>query len=133
MADQSRERKTSQQKRSGYKAWEEMDRLGLPEKAPQPISALAPQFKERIRHLLGISEEESVIHSIQKQWSTLAGLLANHSQPLEIRSEKLLVSVSESVYAQELQLHSRDIRRNIEKTLGMKLKGIQIVREGFRK
>jgi len=110
-----------------------MDRRALPSRAPEPVAALKESFRKRLEHVLGISEPESQLHGIQREWPRLAGLLANHSEPVEIKDGRLVVSVRQSVYAQELQLHSRSILKTIEKTLGFRLQGIQIRSGGFRK
>ncbi|MCB1139212.1 MAG: DUF721 domain-containing protein [Leptospiraceae bacterium] len=118
---------------SVWNPWDEMDSRALPRKAPEPIASIQSQFRKSLEGFLGISEDESAFHSIQSQWSQLAGLLGHHTQPLSIQNGKLLVEVHQSVYAQELQLHSRNILKNIQKSLGVRLSGIQIRRAGFRK
>lgn len=110
-----------------------MDSRALPRKGPAPVASIQTEFRKSLEGFLGITEEESALHSIQSQWSTLAGLLANHSLPLSLQNGKLQVEVHQSVYAQELQLHSRNILKNIQKSLGIRLTGIQIRRAGFRR
>lgn len=119
--------------KSVWNNWKEMDSRALPSRAPEPVAALQESFRKRLEHVLGISEPESQLHSIQREWSALAGLLGNHSEPIEIKDGRLVVVVRQSVYAQELQLHSRSILKAIEKTLGFRLQGIQIRSSGFRK
>lgn len=116
-----------------WNPWKELDGRALPFRGPESIQVLQGEFRKRMEHLLGITEVESQIHSIQQNWESLAGLLADHSEPVEIKDERLVIMVPESVYAQELQLHSRKILKSIEKTFGFRLKGIQIRRTGFRK
>ncbi|HBS07165.1 MAG TPA: hypothetical protein DEA96_19485 [Leptospiraceae bacterium] len=124
---------SAQQEQSRWNVWKEQDLRSLPRNSPEPIGTLQSEFRSRLEHLLGITEGESQLHSIQEGWPELAGLLSHHSNPVEIKDQRLIVEVSESVYAQELQLHSRNILKSIEKRFGFRLRGLQIRRTGFRK
>ena len=121
------------QEQPRWNVWKEQDLRSLPRNSPEPVATLQSEFRSRLEHILGITEGESQLHSIQESWPILAGLLSHHSNPVEIKDQRLIVEVSESVYAQELQLHSRNILKSIEKRFGFRLKGLQIRRTGFRK
>ena len=118
---------------TGWNPWPEQDRRALPAHSLDSISGLEQSFRQRMEHLIGISATESAFHRIQESWQQFTGLLAMHCSPQEIKDDRLVVYVAESVYAQELQLHSRQILKSIEKTLGISLKGIQIRRNAYRK
>ncbi len=131
--DAAEQKPNPDNKPAEWREWKEQDLRALPAKSPEPIGTLQSEFRSRLEHLLGITQGESLFHSVQQNWQQFTGLLSDHTEPLEIKDDRLVVSVAESVYAQELQLHSRNILKSIEKTLGFRLKGLQIVRTGFRK
>lgn len=51
----------------------------------------------------------------QVHWSAIAGDMAPHSRPLEIRGGRLIVVADQSVYMQEIQFRSAQILAEIVK------------------
>jgi len=85
-------------------------------RADAPVSAQNPRAdrEELLEQLLGpegLAEKRAELElaRLQSYWPDVAGGLSKHVQPSRIQGDRLYVRVEKSVYAQELQLLSREI------------------------
>ena len=62
----------------------------------------------------------------QSYWPDIAGGLARHCQPVRLRGDRLIVRVEKSVYAQDLQLLSREIIQKANRLTGRRLRGLKL-------
>lgn len=101
--------------------------MHVPERKIFSVEDLESTLLESMLH--GMDADRACLIKIKMQWSRVAGNLADHSIPVQIRGEQLVVRTEHSIYQQELRLHAPEIVRALVSLLnGIQLRSLRIER-----